>query len=116
MDVSIVQTLLFGSDLSIIWVYFLIFAAILLGAIFIPTFIPDSSILILSGVLAKNGHIILMWLFFATVMGAYIGYDLDYWSGRVLGLTVCRKRCPQIFEEKRLEPIRKVIRIIIDYH
>ena len=109
MYASIVQTILMGSGQSAIWIYILVFLAILLGAIFIPTFIPDSSILILSGVLAKNGHIILIWLVFAAVTGAYIGYDLDYWSGRVFGFTVCKMRCPHVFEEGRLEQIRTVM-------
>jgi membrane-associated protein len=109
MFASLSQTLVLGSDQSAIWICLLIFIAILAGAIFIPTFIPDSSILILSGILAKNGHVTLSWLLFAAITGAYIGYDLDYWSGRIFGLAVCKKRCPRIFGEKILEQIRKVM-------
>ena len=109
MYMPIVQTLFWGSDQSAIVIPISVFIAILVGAIFIPTFIPDSAILVLSGVLAKNGHVNLDWLVFAAVTGAYIGYDLDYWSGRVFGFTVCRTKCPHVFEEKRQEQIRNMM-------
>ncbi len=109
MDGSLTPLFLSGLDQNALWFYLFIFFAIFLGAIFIPTFIPDSAILVLSGVLAKNGHVLVSGLIVSAVTGAYLGYDLDYWSGRVFGLGVCRARCPRILNESRLDQIRRLM-------
>jgi len=89
--------------------YLLIFVIILLGAVFIITVVPENSILFLAGALAVNGGVSLDWVLVASIAGAYIGYDLNYWTGRLLRLTFCRRVWPRIFHEKNVEKTRALM-------
>ncbi len=85
------------------WVYILIFVVVLLASVFIITPVPANSLLFVSGAMAMNGQLSLGWVLASAVTAAYIGYDLNYWSARLLGLAVCRKGCPHIFKAGNIE-------------
>jgi membrane-associated protein len=89
--------------------YLLVFLIILLGAVFIITPVPENSILFLAGALAVNGQVSLVWVLFVSVAGAYIGYDLNYWTGRLLRFTFCRRVWPHIFYERNVEKTRELM-------
>jgi membrane-associated protein len=89
--------------------YLLIFLVILLGAVFIITPVPENSILFLGGALSVSGQVSLEWVLFASIAGAYIGYDLNYWSGRLFSLAVCRRFCPHILHAKNIEKTRALM-------
>lgn len=89
--------------------YLLVFVIILLGAVFIITPVPENSILFLAGALAVSGQVSLGWVLLASIAGAYIGYDLNYWTGRLLRFTFCRRVWPHIFHEKNVEKTRKLM-------
>lgn len=85
------------------WVYLLIFAIILLGSCFVIAPLPVDSLLFVSGALAMNRELSTGWVLIAGVAGAYFGYDINYWSGRLLGIAICRRGCPHIFGEREME-------------
>jgi membrane-associated protein len=80
--------------------YLLIFLTILVASGFIITPFPGNSLLFVSGALATTHQLDISWLFFISVAAAYIGYDINYWSGRILGIAICKRGCPGIFLEK----------------
>ena len=79
-------------------IYLLIFVIILLCSVFVITPLPGNSLLFVTGAMAMNHILSLEWVFVSALSAAYIGYDLNYWSARILGLAVCRKGCPYIFK------------------
>ena len=85
-----------------IWFYALIFLVILLGSVFIITPLPQNSLLFVAGVMAVNDVVSLEWVLISSIAGAYIGYDLNYWTGHFFNLTVCRNACPRIFGVKNM--------------
>jgi len=101
---------LFGPSFhSGVWFYLLVFAVILLGAVFIITPVPENSLLFLAGAMAVTSQVSLAWVLAASIAGAYVGYDLNYWSGRLLNLAVCRRACPHILHEKNMEKTRALM-------
>src|SRR5271157_5444400 len=93
-----VQTEHYGS-----WIYLLIFLTILVASSFIITPFPGNSLLFVSGALATTHQLEISWLFFISVTAAYVGYDINYWSGRLLGIAVCKQGCPGVFEDKNIK-------------
>jgi membrane-associated protein len=89
--------------------YLVVFLVILLGAVFIITPVPENSILFLAGALAVNGQVSLEWVLIVSIAGAYVGYDLNYWTGRLLRFTFCRRVWPHIFHEKNVEKTRELM-------
>ena len=92
-----------------IWFYLLVFVIILLGAVFIITPVPENTLLFFAGALAVNNQVSLFWVFIVSIIGAYVGYDLNYWTGRLLRLTFCRRVWPRIFHEKNVEKTRALM-------
>jgi len=101
---------LFGPSVhSGIWLYLLVFIVILLGAVFIITPVPENSLLFLAGAMVVNNQASLLWVLVASIAGAYVGYDLNYWSGRLLNLAVSRRFFPHILHTKKIEETRAFI-------
>jgi len=92
-----------------IWFYLLVFVIILLGAVFIITPVPENTLLFFAGALAVNNQVSLFWVFIVSIIGAYIGYDLNYWTGRLFNVAVCRRFCPHILHTKNIEKFRGMI-------
>ena len=89
--------------------YLLVFLIILLGAVFIITPVPENSILFLAGALAVGGQVSLEWVLLVSIAAAYIGYDLNYWTARLLNLAVCHRFCPHILRAGNIEKARALI-------
>jgi membrane-associated protein len=102
--------ILFGPSFhSGILFYLLVFVVILIGAVFIITPVPENSLLFLAGAMAVNNQVSLFWVLVASIAGAYVGYDLNYWTGRLFSLAVCRRFCPHILREKNVEKTRALM-------
>lgn len=86
-----------------IWFYILVFLVTFLGSVFVITPVPENSLLFIAGAMVANQQVLLGWLLIASIAGAYVGYDLNYWSGRFLNLAVCRMTCPHIFRTTNLQ-------------
>jgi membrane-associated protein len=91
------------------WFYLILFLVILLGAVFIVTLVPENSILFLAGALAVRGQVSLGWVLAVSVAGAYVGYDLNYWTAKAFSLAVCRRYCPRVLHAKNIEKARGLI-------
>ena len=60
--------------------------------------------------MAANQLVSLEWLLIASIAGAYIGYDLNYWSGRFFNLAVCRRTCPHILGKKNMDKTEELMK------
>ena len=89
--------------------YLVVFLVILFGAVFIITPVPENSVLFLAGALAVNGQVSLEGILLASIAGAYIGYDLNYWTGRYFSLAVCRRFCPHILSPANIGRARALM-------
>jgi len=92
-----------------IWFYLLILLVIFIGAVFIITPVPENSVLLLAGALAAGGQVSLAGVLAASIAGAYAGYDLNYWTGRLLNLTVCRRFCPHVLRAENIGKARALM-------
>ena len=77
-----------------IWVYLIVFLVIMLASTIVGGTIPDNTFLFLAGAVAADNSLSMGWLLVAAVGGGFVGYEINYWSGRFFGLTVCQKSCP----------------------
>ncbi|HVN65518.1 MAG TPA: DedA family protein [Methanomicrobiales archaeon] len=89
--------------------YLIVFLVILLGAVFVITPVPENTLLFLAGALAVSGPVSLGWVLAASIAGAYAGYDLNYWTGRLLNVAVCRRFCPHILQTRNIEKARALM-------
>ena len=85
-----------------IWAYILVFVVITLASTIIGGPIPDNTFLVLTGAVALNNGLSVEWLFVAAVAGGFAGYEINYWSGRLIGLAVCRDTCPGLFRDRNV--------------
>ena len=91
------QILSFG-----IWVYLLVFLVIMLASTIVGGAIPDNTFLFLAGAVAADNSLSVGWLLVVAVGGGVAGYEINYWCGRLLGLTICRRSCPMVLNDKRV--------------
>ena len=85
-----------------VWVYLLVFLVITLSSTIAGGPIPDNTLLLLTGAVAIGDGQSLWWLFVVAVLGGYAGYEINYWSGRLFGLAVCRGVCPAILHDRNV--------------
>jgi membrane-associated protein len=86
-----------------IWVYLLIFLIILFISTVVGGSIPDNTFLILIGAAAIDNNLSMIWLFVMAVGGGFVGYEINYWSGRLFGLKLCRGVCPLVLQDKNVK-------------
>ena len=85
-----------------IWVYLLVFIVIMLASTIIGGAIPDNTFLILAGAIAMDNRLSIDILFLAAAAGGFTGYEINYWSGRLFGITICRGFCPFVLHDKNV--------------
>jgi membrane-associated protein len=86
-----------------IWTYLLIFIVILFTSTIVGGAIPDSTFLILIGAAAIDNRLSLLWLVVVAALGGFAGYEINYWSGRLFGLKICRGVCQRVLHDKNME-------------
>lgn len=86
-----------------IWIYPLLFVVILLSSTIFGGLIPDNTILFLTGAVAIDNNLSMGWLFIMAACGAFVGYEINYWAGRLFGITICRGVCPVVLHEKNVQ-------------
>lgn len=107
----LISALLLLSSLSIsdqifssgIWVYLLVFLVITFSSTIVGGMIPDNMLLLLAGAAAVDNGLSVEWLLVMAVGGGFAGYEINYWSGRLLGRTICQKSCPMILNDKNVQ-------------
>ena len=85
-----------------IWVYLLVFLVITFTSTIVGGLIPDNLFLLLTGAAAVDNGLSLGWLITVAVMGGFAGYEINYWSGRLLGQTTCQRGCPRVLNDKNV--------------
>jgi len=85
-----------------IWVYLVVFIVIQLASTTVGGPIPDNIFLLLTGAVAMDNRLSVIWLLTAATAGGFAGYESNYWSGRLFGLTICRGSCPVILQDKNV--------------
>jgi len=85
-----------------IWIYLVVFVVILLASTIVGGPIPDNTLLLLAGAVAIDNRLSMEWLFLGAAVGGFAGYEINYWSGRVFGLAVCRGACPLILHDRNV--------------
>jgi len=92
-----------------IWTYLLIFIVILFTSTIIGGAIPDSTFLILIGAAAIDNDLSMLWLVVMAVLGGFLGYEINYWGGRLFGLRICRGVCQLVLHDKNVEKARGML-------
>jgi membrane-associated protein len=84
------------------WVYLLVFVVILLASTIVGGPIPDNTFLFLAGTAATVNGLSIEWLFLMAFLGGVAGYEINYWSGRLFGLAICRGVCPGVLADRNV--------------
>jgi len=92
------QVLSFG-----IWAYLFIFIVILIASTIVGGAIPDNTFIILIGAASPGSELSVLWVVVSTALGGFAGYEINYWSGRLFGLTICQRTCPGVLHDKNVE-------------
>ena len=85
-----------------IWMYPLLFIVIMLASTIFGGLIPDNTILFLTGAVALDNGLSMDWLVVMAVGGGFVGYEINYWSGKLFGITICRRVCPVVLHKKNV--------------
>ena len=86
-----------------IWMYPLLFVVIMLASTIFGGLIPDNTILFLTGAVAVDNGLSIDWIFIMAVAGGFVGYEINYWGGRLFGITICRGICPVVLHKKNIQ-------------
>jgi membrane-associated protein len=85
-----------------VWVYMMIFLIIRLASTIAGGPIPDNTFLVLLGAGAITNGLSMEGLFVMAALGGFAGYEINYWSGRYFGLTICRGVCPVVLGARNI--------------
>jgi membrane-associated protein len=85
------------------WIYLLIFVIIFIecGVVFLP--LTGNPLLFVGGIAASDGTLNPLLLIAVTVLAAYSGYVVSYWSGNYFGLKFLQERYPGLFDQNHVE-------------
>jgi len=73
-----------------IWMYLMVFVIVILGSTVVGGLIPNNTFLFLSGAVARLNGLSMEWLLLLAAVGGFVGYEINYWSGRLFGITILR--------------------------
>jgi membrane-associated protein len=80
----------------------LVFLIIMLASTIVGGPIPDNTFLVLAGAVVVDDGLSIGLLFAAASAGGFAGYEINYWSGKLFGLTICRGTCPVVLHDKNV--------------
>ena len=70
--------------------YLIFFIIVMLGSTVVGGLIPNSTFLFLNGAVARANSLSIEWLLLLAAGGGFVGYEMNYWSGRRFGITILR--------------------------
>lgn len=73
-----------------IWMYMMVFVIVILGSTVVGGLIPDNTFLFLSGAVARVNGLSMEWLLLLAAVGGFVGYEINYWHGRLLENAILR--------------------------
>jgi membrane-associated protein len=82
--------------------YLGVFVVILLASTIAGGVIPDNTFLFLTGAVAAANGFPFGWFLVVAICGGFAGYEINYWSGRLFGLTICRGRCKSVLDDRNV--------------
>jgi membrane-associated protein len=85
-----------------IWMYMMVFIIIMLGSTVVGGLVPDNTFLFLTGAVARVHGLSMEWLFILAVGGGFLGYEINYWSGRLFGTAMLRGMYRNILQDKNV--------------
>jgi len=85
-----------------IWTYLVVFVIIMLASTIVGGLIPDNTFLFLTGAIAMVNGMSMGWLFVVAVCGGFAGYEINYWSGRLFGVTILRRISPAVLYDRKV--------------
>lgn len=89
-----------------IWAYLLLFCIFLVSSTVPGGMIPGNLLLLLAVAAVYDYGLSLAALVLAATGGGFAGYQINYWSGRLFDLTLCRKGFPGVLSETNLQKAR----------
>jgi len=73
-----------------IWMYLMVFVIVMLGSTVVGGLIPNTTFLFLNGAVARVNGLSMDWLLLLAASGGFVGYEINYWGGRLFGHTLLR--------------------------
>ncbi len=99
---NLINNIIYFTDFLGSWVYVLLFViAVLESLAFVGLFVPGTTLITLSGILAKEGWVNLELVLIVVMMGGIIGDGISYYLG-TKGLRLVA-RFPRLFKPKLIE-------------
>jgi len=95
-----------------IWMYVMVFIIVMLGSTVFGGLIPNNTFLFLSGAVARLNGLSLELLLLLAAVGGFIGYEINYWSGRLFGATILRGVYQTVLQNRNL---RKAFDMMEDF-
>ena len=90
----------------------MVFIIVMLGSTVFGGLIPNNTFLFLSGAVARLNGLSLELLLLLAAVGGFIGYEINYWSGRLFGATILRGVYQTVLQNRNL---RKAFDMMEDF-
>jgi len=68
----------------------MVFVIVVLGSTVVGGLIPNTTFLFLNGAVARINGLSMDWLLLLAASGGFVGYEINYWGGRLFGNTLLR--------------------------
>ena len=80
----------------------MVFVIITLASTIVGGLIPDNTFLFLTGAVARVNGLSMEWLLVMAVGGGFVGYEINYWSGRLFGHAVFQGIYQTILQDRNI--------------
>jgi len=80
----------------------MVFVIITLGSTIVGGLIPDNTFLFLTGAVARVNGLSMEWLLVVAVGGGFVGYEINYWIGRLFGIAILQGISPIILQDRNV--------------
>jgi membrane-associated protein len=82
--------------------YLMVFVIVTLGSTVVGGLIPDNTFLFLTGAVARVNGLSMEWLLILAVGGGFVGYEINYWNGRLFGIAFLRGIHPPFIQNRKV--------------
>jgi len=94
------------------WMYLMVFVIVTVGSTVVGGLVPDNTFLFLTGAVARVNGLSMEWLLILAVGGGFLGYEINYWSGRLFGIAFLRGISPPFIQNSK---VRKAFDMMEDF-
>jgi membrane-associated protein len=82
--------------------YIMVFVIVTLGSTVVGGLVPDNTFLFLTGAVARVHGLSMEWLLILAVGGGFVGYEINYWNGRLFGIAFLRGIHPPFIQNRKV--------------